>query len=109
MRACACNDQLERETTATVVQDTETGVIRKNKKSSAWNLLFRILMQAFTMTFLAEWGDRSQLTTIILSARENVYGVITGGVLGHAICTGLAVIGGRMIAQKISVRTGKDH
>jgi putative Ca2+/H+ antiporter (TMEM165/GDT1 family) len=25
--------------------------------------------------------------------------------LGHALCTGLAVLGGRMIAQKISVRT----
>lgn len=98
-------DELERETTASVVQDAETGVIRKNKQRSAWNLLFRIFMQAFTMTFLAEWGDRSQLTTIILSARENVYGVIIGGVIGHAICTGLAVIGGRMIAQKISVRT----
>jgi len=54
---------------------------------------------------LAEWGDRSQLTTIILGARENVYGVIIGGILGHTICTGVAVVGGRMIAQKISVRT----
>ena len=35
-------------------------------------------MQAFTMTFLAEWGDRSQLTTIILGAREDAFGVITG-------------------------------
>lgn len=98
-------DELEREASSTVVQDAETGVIRKSKKNTAMNLLLRILMQAFTMTFLAEWGDRSQLTTIILSARENVYGVITGGIIGHAICTGLAVIGGRMIAQKISVRT----
>lgn len=32
--------------------------------------------------------------------------MIVGGVLGHSICTGLAVIGGRMIAQRISVRTG---
>lgn len=29
-----------------------------------------IFIQAFTLTFLAEWGDRSQLTTIILAARE---------------------------------------
>lgn len=27
--------------------------------------------------------------------------------MGHSFCTGLAVLGGRMIAQKISVRTGK--
>jgi len=30
-----------------------------------------------------------------------------GGTFGHCLCTGLAVIGGRMIAQKISVRTGE--
>lgn len=37
---------------------------------------------------------------------QNVYGVILGGVIGHALCTGVAVLGGRMIAQRISVRTG---
>lgn len=57
------------------------------------------------MTFLAEWGDRSQLTTIILGAREDPFGVTCGGVLGHAMCTGLAVVGGRLIATKISVKT----
>lgn len=98
-------DELDREVSSTLVQDPESGVIRKNAKRSGAYMTSRIFMQAFTMTFLAEWGDRSQLTTIILSAREDVYGVIVGGVLGHSLCTGLAVIGGRMIAQKISVRT----
>uniref|UniRef100_A0A2K5JKK4 GDT1 family protein n=1 Tax=Colobus angolensis palliatus TaxID=336983 RepID=A0A2K5JKK4_COLAP len=36
---------------------------------------------------------------------EDPYGVAVGGTVGHCLCTGLAVIGGRMIAQKISVRT----
>ncbi|CBY12725.1 unnamed protein product, partial [Oikopleura dioica] len=62
-----------------------------------------VFLQAFTMTFLAEWGDRSQLTTIILGAREDILGVIVGGILGHSICTGMAVVGGRLIATKISV------
>jgi len=65
----------------------------------------RIFIQSLTLTFLAEWGDRSQIATIVLAARENLTGVCVGGTLGHALCTGLAVIGGRMIAQRISVRT----
>lgn len=91
----------------TMVQDPESGTPQRRPRSYGINayLTSRVLIQAFTMTFLAEWGDRSQLTTIILGAREDVYGVIVGGVLGHSLCTGLAVIGGRMIAQRISVRT----
>ncbi|XP_066937798.1 putative divalent cation/proton antiporter TMEM165 isoform X16 [Macrobrachium rosenbergii] len=65
----------------------------------------RVFWQALTLTFLAEWGDRSQIATVVMAAREDVYGVIIGGLLGHFLCTGLGVLGGRMIATKISVRT----
>ncbi|XP_044737637.1 transmembrane protein 165 [Chrysoperla carnea] len=99
-------EEYEKEASTSLLQDPESGVIRKVPKANnvCW-FLSRIFLQSFTMTFLAEWGDRSQLTTIILAAREDVTGVIIGGILGHSLCTGLAVLGGRMIAQKISVRT----
>ncbi|KAL5112933.1 hypothetical protein TcWFU_009449 [Taenia crassiceps] len=61
-------------------------------------------VEAFVMTFLAEWGDRSQITTIVLAAREDVTGVIAGGVFGHGLCTGLAVLAGRVVAQRIPVK-----
>jgi len=99
------DQRLDKEQRTELLGDAEKGVTTVRSKPSASKVMFRIFMQAFTMTFLAEWGDRSQLATIILAARDNVYGVMIGGTLGHAICTGLAVIGGRMIAQKISVRT----
>jgi putative Ca2+/H+ antiporter (TMEM165/GDT1 family) len=83
--------------------DVESGPVRASDKIR--KCISPVFIQAFTMTFLAEWGDRSQLTTIILGARENALGVSLGGVLGHAFCTGLAVMGGRLIATKISVKT----
>lgn len=98
--------ELEKEESSTITQDVETGVIRGGKKHAKFfGLLSPILLQAFTLTFLAEWGDRSQIATILLASRENVVAVIIGGTLGHGLCTGLAVVGGRLIAQKISVRT----
>jgi putative Ca2+/H+ antiporter (TMEM165/GDT1 family) len=66
--------------------------------------LSTVLIQAFILTFLAEWGDRSQISTIILAARENMIGTVLGGTFGHGLCTGLAVLGGRFIAQRISVK-----
>jgi putative Ca2+/H+ antiporter (TMEM165/GDT1 family) len=66
---------------------------------------YQIVLQALTLTFLAEWGDRSQIATIALSAAKNPVGVTVGGCLGHAFCTGLAVLGGRMLAARISEKT----
>ena len=62
----------------------------------------KVLSQAFMLTFLAEWGDRSQIATIALASAKDPYGVVAGGVVGHSMCTGLAVVGGRMLASRIS-------
>ena len=37
-----------------------------------------MFLNCFTMTFIAEWGDRSQLATIVLAGMNNVWGVIVG-------------------------------
>ncbi|MES1908703.1 MAG: hypothetical protein MHM6MM_001581 [Cercozoa sp. M6MM] len=61
-----------------------------------------VLWQAATMTFLAEWGDRSQVTTVVMGSQYHLLGIIVGGLLGHALCTGLACIGGKLLASRIS-------
>jgi len=63
-----------------------------------------VFVQAFVLTFLGEWGDRSQIATIALGAAHNVYLVTIGTVIGHTCCTALAVIGGRYVSTKISVK-----
>jgi putative Ca2+/H+ antiporter (TMEM165/GDT1 family) len=65
----------------------------------------KVILQSFLMSFLAEWGDRSQIATIALAAAKDPLGVVVGGCLGHSMCTGMAVIGGRLLASKISERT----
>lgn len=84
------------------MESTAAHSILKSIFTSATSEHIRIFTQALTLTFLAEWGDRSQIATIALAASKNAYGVIVGGLIGHALCTGVAVIGGRMLAAKIS-------
>jgi putative Ca2+/H+ antiporter (TMEM165/GDT1 family) len=63
-----------------------------------------ILLETFFLTFIAEWGDRTQIATIALAASNSALGVTTGAILGHGICAAIAVIGGRLIAGRISER-----
>lgn len=75
------------------------------------NNLFSLLLspawvQTFVMTFLGEWGDRSQIATIAMAAGQDYWWVTAGALGGHAICTAAAVLGGKAIAGKVSLRTG---
>lgn len=67
-------------------------------------LLTPAWVQTFIMTFLGEWGDRSQIATIAMAAGQDYWWVTGGALIGHAICTAAAVIGGRAIAGKVSLR-----
>ena len=78
------------------------------------NNLFSLLLspawvQTFVMTFLGEWGDRSQIATIAMAAGQDYWWVTGGAISGHALCTAAAVIGGRAIAGKVSLRVGKFY
>jgi Ca2+/H+ antiporter, TMEM165/GDT1 family len=63
-----------------------------------------IVIEAFSLTFLAEWGDRTQFTTILLATTNGALGVTLGGIIGHGICALLAVYCGRWICQYLSER-----
>lgn len=67
-------------------------------------LISPIWVQTFVMTFLGEWGDRSQIATIAMAAGQDYWWVTLGATVGHAICTGVAVIGGRAIAGRVSMK-----
>ena len=43
---------------------------RNLRKNRLQGLVPRIFFQALTMTFLAEWGDRSQIATVVMATRE---------------------------------------
>ena len=155
-------EEVERELAGQKGQAGNLGSAKGKEKMGAppRSILSPIFLQAFTLTFLAEWGDRSQvlhpmlsagllavfgpfscgepqlhcwpvclhspplacvhmlchtvgvqlmwtwvqIATIGLAASVDVIGVTLGGIVGHALCTGAAVLGGRKMATLINER-----
>lgn len=99
------------------LDDMESGVggvlNEKKQQASLLNKIYDLAslifspawVQIFVMNFLAEFGDRSQISIIALASDNNYWFTIAGAVVGHLICCGLAVIGGKYLASKISMRT----
>lgn len=73
--------------------------------ASAMALFNPLFWKVATLTFLAEWGDRSQIATIALAAAQDPVGVTIGAVIGHAVCTLMAVMFGHLLARWVSIRT----
>lgn len=63
----------------------------------------RAFIKAFALIFVSELGDRSQIATIVMSAKEKVLDVFIGANIGHMLCTMVAVIVGRYISNKIEM------
>ncbi|PSR84927.1 GDT1-like protein [Actinidia chinensis var. chinensis] len=76
--------------------------LKKLRRSILTQFVSPIFLKAFSITFFGEWGDKSQLATIGLAADENPFGVVLGGILGQALCTTAAVLGGKSLAAQIS-------
>ena len=81
-----CASDAEREAIAAVSQ----AEVKLKKKTP-----FAICSEAFVLVFMGEWGDRTQFA-------NNPVGVTLGAIAGHTICAAIAVIGGKLIAGRIS-------
>ncbi len=86
----------EEEQALKAVERREAGMV-------SWSIV-GVIMEAFSLTFMAEWGDRTQMATITLAAAHHPIGVMVGAALGHAICAAIAVMCGKLISGRISER-----
>jgi putative Ca2+/H+ antiporter (TMEM165/GDT1 family) len=77
------------------VKDNEKKVLLNQNKIGQ-------IISIFGLVFAAEFGDRSFVSTIALSAAQNPISVAGGAIAAHAIATGIAVAGGSVVAKYLS-------
>ncbi|KAF5467629.1 hypothetical protein F2P56_011862 [Juglans regia] len=90
------------DTETTKKNNKEDDDLKKLKRPFLSQFFSPIFLKAFSITFFGEWGDKSQIATIGLAADENPFGVVLGGIIGQALCTTAAVLGGKSLASQIS-------
>jgi len=74
----------------------------ENSDTSKQGTIIARLLSIFGLVFAAEFGDRSFLSTIALSAAQNPVSVAAGAIAAHAVATGIAVSGGAVLAKYLS-------
>ncbi len=86
------------------VQEAEEAVEAAEAHLAQRKTPMAILSEAFSLVLVGEWGDRTQITTVMLAATHHPVGVAAGAISGHSISIALAVLGGRLLAGRISER-----
>ncbi|MEO0767959.1 MAG: TMEM165/GDT1 family protein [Cyanobacteria bacterium J06649_4] len=97
----AVSEHEEEKAAAETVAKAEQGFAKKHSKETP----LAVVSEAFGLTFVAEWGDRTQIATIALAAANPPVGVVLGAVLGHAMCAAIATLCGRWLCGRLSERT----
>lgn len=85
--------------------EAKTAVEQSTKNLKQYKSNWAVVLESFFVTFIAEWGDRTQIATITLAAANNSIGVTLGAIVGHATCALIAVAGGKLVAGRISEQT----
>lgn len=96
--------QASRMAAASTAEEKEAVEVVAKAEQKSIRTALAVVVKTLGLTFVAEWGDRTQIATIALAATHPPVAVVCGAVLGHAICATIAVSSGRWICRFVSER-----
>ena len=78
-------------------------IIKKLASRGELDVDIKLFVAVFGTVFLAELGDKTQLATMLFATRQSVslVTIFVGASLALVVSTGLAVVGGSLIAQYV--------
>jgi putative Ca2+/H+ antiporter (TMEM165/GDT1 family) len=80
--------------------DDEAEAAANRKVTGFWSTY----LTAFTVVFISEWGDLTQITTANLAATRGPLPVALGALLALVSVSALALVAGRFIADRVPLR-----
>jgi Ca2+/H+ antiporter, TMEM165/GDT1 family len=80
--------------------EDEPDAVKGRRVTGFW----RTYVTAFTVVFISEWGDLTQLTTANLAATRGPLPVALGALLALVSVSALALVAGRFIADRVPLR-----
>nr|XP_026694642.1 GDT1-like protein 2, chloroplastic [Ciona intestinalis] len=92
-------------TTACDTEQCDQGEIEvKSEKSENGNFCVTAFWKIFMLTCVAEMGDRSQVTTFLLSTCKDNASLLIGAACGYLISTLLAVYGASELTKRLPTK-----
>lgn len=83
-------------------------LLNKKKEKQEKKFEKNILISAFLMIFLTEWGDKTQVAAALFATQYNMLLVLIGTMLALSILSVIAIFFGKIISKRINSRLMKN-
>ncbi len=83
-------------------------LLNKKEENEDKNYNKNIFISAFLMIFLTEWGDKTQVASVLFATQYNMYFVLIGTMLALSILSLIAIFFGKILSARLDKKRLKN-